>query len=143
MAVTGAPTSSTSSLDHLPPDFAATPLRWPNLTSLDWDNVALAYDEPLDTLFVDFRGGPEPAINVPLDPPDSDIGYVDARVGIPSGQVVGVEIAGFAVLAVELHPTWRDLLALTGETRRAVLRDVVATTSAMPVYEGPPHVPSS
>jgi hypothetical protein len=141
MAVTDVPTSNTSTLDHLPSDFAATPLRWPDPASLDWDEVALAYDEPLDTLFVDFWGGPEPAINVPLDPPDSDVGYVDARVGIPSGQVVGVEIAGFAALAIDLHPAWRDLLALTGETRRAMLRDVVVTASAMPVYEGPPHVP--
>jgi len=143
MAVKDVPTSNTSTLDHLPPDFVVRPLRWPDLASLDWDNVALAYDEPLDALFVDFRGGPEPAINVPLDPPDSDIGYIDARVGIPSGQVVGVEIAGFAAVAVELHPAWRDVLALTGETRRAIPRDVVATASAMPVYEGPPHVPSS
>jgi hypothetical protein len=142
MAVTNSPVSDIVSVDHLPPDFADLPLRWPDPVTLDWDAVALAYDEPLDTLFVDFRGGPEAAINVPLDPPDSEIGYIDARVVIPNRQVVGVEIAGFVSLVVDLHPAWRDLLSLTGEPRRSALRSVLAVASAMPVYSGPPYPPS-
>jgi hypothetical protein len=139
MAMTHAPVSDGASVESLPPDFADLPLQWPDSASLDWDAVALAYDEPLDTLFVDFRGGPVPAINVPLDPPDSEIGYVDARVGIPSRQVVGVEIAGFASVVADLHPGWRDLLSLTGEVRRAALRSVLEFAWAMPVHTGPPN----
>ena len=138
MAVTDAPTAEVVTIDNLPPDFASLPLRWPTAESLDWDAVGLAYDDVLDTLFVDFRGGPEPAINVPLDPPDSEIGYIDARAGIPDRNVVGVEIAGYADFVIDVHPTWRDLLSLTGEARRSALRDLLAVASAMPVYTGSP-----
>ena len=139
MAVSIPQTDQTFDLDNLPPGFAEPPLRWPDIDELDLDSIGIDYYAPYDLLSVDFLGPPVPAINVPLDPPDSDIGYVDARVGIPSGAVVGVQVTAYRSEVSGLHPLWRDLPTLTGKERRIALRDLIETVAAMPVYEGSPN----
>jgi len=126
-------------LDHLPAGFAEPPLHWPDIDALDLDQIGLTYYEPYDLLSVYFAGHPVPAINVPLDPPDSEIGYAEARVGIPSGEVVGVEITEYRAEVSGLHPLWANLPSLTEVERRRALRNLISTVAAMPVYDGPPN----
>lgn len=126
-------------LDHLPPGFAEAPLRWPDVDALNLDQVGLNYYKPYDLLSVYFSGHPVPAINVPLEPPDSGTGYAEARVGIPSGEVVGIEITGYRSEVSLLHPRWADLPGLIGEERRRALLDLIYAVAAMPVYDGPPN----
>jgi hypothetical protein len=126
-------------LENLPPGFTDPPLRWPDLDSLDLDRVALVYYEPYDLLSVHLLGRPVPAINVPLEPPDSDIGYAEARIGIPGRAVVGIEIMGYRSEVSNIHPDWDNLPDLTGEERRRVLHHLITFVAAMPVHDGPPN----
>jgi hypothetical protein len=126
-------------LDHLPAGFAESPLRWPEIDALDLDRIGLDYYEPYDVLTVSFSGHAVPAVNVPLDPPDSDAGYAEARVAIPSGEVAGIEITGYRVEVSSLHPRWANLPDLTGAERRRALLDLIEVVAAMPVYDGPPN----
>lgn len=132
-------TNLTIDLDHLPPGFAEPPLRWPDIDALDLDRIGLDYYEPYDLLSISFSGRPAPAVNVPLDPPDSEAGYAEARVGIPSGEVVGIEITGYRATVSALHPGWADLPNLAGAERRRALLDLIKVVAAMPVYDGPPN----
>ncbi len=126
-------------LENLPPGFADPPLRWPDMEGFDLDRVALNYYEPYDLLSVYFLGTPVPAINVPLEAPETDIGYAEARVGIPSGEVVGIELTGYRSEVSRVHPEWGKLPDLSGEARRRVLRDLIGTIAKMSVYDGPPN----
>lgn len=126
-------------IDHLAPDFTEPPLGWPDINALDLNRIGLNYYEPYDLLSVHFEGYPLPAVNVPLDPPDSEFGYAEARVGIPHGEVVGVEITGYRSEVSLLHPRWANLPALTGAERRRALFDLISSVAAMPVYDGPPN----
>ncbi len=82
--------------------------RWPNLTSLPLDQVRLTYDQPSDTLFVDFYGEAPPAASVPLDHGDRD--YLYARVDPETNAVVGLQIEHFLSYAIEQHPELADAL---------------------------------
>lgn len=136
----GTPTTDRAiDLDHLPPGFAVPSLRWPEIDQLELDRIGLNYYEPYDLLSIYFSGHPVPAVNVPLDPPDGDAGYAEARVGIPSGEVVGIEITGYHSDATSLHPRRANLPNLTGAERRRALIDLIKTVAAMPVYDGPPN----
>jgi hypothetical protein len=126
-------------LDHLPPGFAEPPLRWPDVNGLDLDQIGLNYYEPYDLLSIYFGGSPVPAVNMPLDAPDSEFGYAEARVGIPSGEVVGIEITGYRSEVSHLYPHWANLPELIGSERRLALRNLINSVAAMPVYEGPPN----
>jgi hypothetical protein len=139
MAITTTETDLAFDLENLPTGFAEPPLRWPNVDDIDLDAIELDYYAPYDLLSVEFFGDPVSALNVPLDPPDSDFGYVDARVDIPSGEVVGIQVTAYRSDVSEMHPLWRNLPELIGEARRAALRDLIETVSTMPVYEGSPR----
>jgi hypothetical protein len=139
MAIGTPRTDQAIDLDHLPPGFAEPPLRWPDIDQLDLDRIGLNYYGPYDLLSISFSGHPVPAVNVPLDPPDGDAGYAEARVGIPSGEVVGIEITGYRSDVSTLHPRWANLPNLIGAERRPALFDLIKVVAAMPVYEGPPN----
>jgi hypothetical protein len=151
MAVTD-PETKPFDLAMIDPSIGEPPLNWP--TAIDPDQIALAYDGALDTVFLDFFGRPLPAVNVPLD--SGEVGYVDALVGIESNIVVGIEIAAYQSQAVVHHPRWRELadfveIAPSGPTRgrntrstqssdwgarrRSLLEAILADVSAMPVYD--------
>jgi hypothetical protein len=139
MAISSPKAHQVIDLDHLPPKFGEPPLRWPDLDDLDLDQITVTYDEPYDLLSVHLLGHPVPAVNMPLDTPDSARGYAEARIGIPSGEVVGIHITGYRTEVCDLHPLWRNLPDLTGEARRVALRVLIETIAAMPVYDGPPN----
>jgi hypothetical protein len=126
-------------LDTLPMGLAESPLHWPDVNGLDLDQIGLNYYERYDLLSVYFGGRPVPAVNMPLEAPDSEFGYAEARLGIPNGEVVGIEITGYRSEVSRLHPRWANLPALTGAERRRALFDLISAVAAMPVYDGPPN----
>jgi hypothetical protein len=139
MAVGLPRTNQAIDLDHLPPGFADSPLHWPDIEAIDVDRIGFNYYEPYDLLSIHFAGHPVPAVNVPLDSADSDAGNAEARVAIPGGEVVGIEVTGYRAEVSSLHPSWADLPNLTGTERRRALRDLIKFVAAMPVYDGPPN----
>lgn len=82
--------------------------RWPDLTSLPFDQVQLTYDRPSDTLFIDLCGEARPAASVPLDRGDRD--YIYARVDPETDAVIGLQIEHFLSYAIEQHPGLVDVL---------------------------------
>jgi hypothetical protein len=92
--------------------------KWPDLTSLQSEQVRLTYDRPTDTLFVDFYGEARPAASVPLDRGDRD--YIYLRVDPDTDAVVGLQIKHFLSYAIEQHSEFGDALdamTLVGITR--------------------------
>jgi hypothetical protein len=84
------------------PDIQTFAPRWPDAAARPAEQVALTYDGPSDTLFVDFYGTARPAASVALELGDRDYYYL--RVDAETDKVVGLQIESFLSYAVQRHP---------------------------------------
>ncbi len=82
--------------------------RWPTRSSLSTQQVRFTYDQPTDTLFVDFYGEARPAASIPLGRGERD--YLFLRIDPTSEAVVGLQIEHFLSYAVKRHPELADAL---------------------------------
>jgi hypothetical protein len=96
-------------LDKRPSAFAEPPFRWPDITTLDLDRIGPNSYEAYDLLSTCFGRHPVPAVNSPLDAPDSEFGYSEARIGITTGRIVGIDITGQRKEELLLHAFWASL----------------------------------
>ncbi len=84
--------------DEVAPSFP----RLPDIATLPQGGLRFIYDEPTDTLSVDFFGRALPAVSVAVDRGDRDSLYL--RVDPETGRVVGLQIEAFLSYAAVQDP---------------------------------------
>ena len=78
------------------------------------DQVALSYDPPADTLYVDLTGAPRPGVARVLDVDDEAFAGVYPMTDEASGRVVGVMVEGYLAHAARTRPAWLALAPFAG-----------------------------
>lgn len=92
--------------------------KWPDPAVIDPERVAFDFWADVDTLFINFSGEARPAVGVPLDLDDGEIGYRYLLVDPMTEEVSGLQIEDFFTYAGRRHPYLLDALDL------AVVHDI-------------------